>query len=95
MLSKKLWRHLRDRQLGGFKFRRQLAVGRYVVDFCCAEAKLIVVGGKASKRDVALELPTTIGRSRQADLTVAHAMVSRQHCELFEEDVCDLDVDVR
>ncbi len=50
------------------------------------EAKLIVVGGKASKRDVPLKLPTTIGRSRQADLTVAHPMVSRQHCELYEED---------
>ncbi|HUV38742.1 MAG TPA: endonuclease domain-containing protein [Planctomycetota bacterium] len=40
--EKKLWRRLRDRQLGGFKFRRQLAIGRYVVDFCCVEAKLIV-----------------------------------------------------
>ncbi len=50
------------------------------------EAKLIVVGGKASKREVSLKLPTTIGRSRQADLTVAHPMVSRQHCELYEED---------
>jgi len=48
-------------------------------------AKLIVVGGKASKSEIALRLPTIIGRSRDADLTVAHAMVSRQHCELYEE----------
>jgi hypothetical protein len=27
-----LWRHLRDRQIEGFKFRRQQTVGRYVVD---------------------------------------------------------------
>jgi hypothetical protein len=27
-----------------------------------------------------------IGRSRQADLPVAHALVSRQHCQLFERD---------
>jgi len=40
--EKKLWRHLRDRQLGGFKFRRQLAIGRFVVDFACPTAKLIV-----------------------------------------------------
>jgi len=50
------------------------------------EAKLIVVGGKASKREIPLKLPTTIGRSRDANLTVAHAMVSRRHCELYEAD---------
>jgi hypothetical protein len=46
----------------------------------------VIVGGKANKRDVLLKLPTVIGRSRQADLTVAHPMVSRRHCELFEVD---------
>jgi hypothetical protein len=50
------------------------------------QAKLVIVGGKANKRDVLLKLPTVIGRSRQADLTVAHPMVSRRHCELFEVD---------
>lgn len=48
------------------------------------QAKLTVVGGKASKRTVALRLPTTIGRSRDADLTVAHPQISRKHCELVE-----------
>jgi len=48
------------------------------------DAKLVVVGGKASKRQVSLKLPSVIGRSRDADLTVAHPMVSRQHCELFD-----------
>jgi pSer/pThr/pTyr-binding forkhead associated (FHA) protein len=48
------------------------------------DAKLIVVGGKASKASVSLNLPTVIGRSRQATLTVAHPMVSRRHAELFE-----------
>jgi very-short-patch-repair endonuclease len=37
-----MWQALRNRQLGGFKFRRQATVGRYVVDFLCAERKLIV-----------------------------------------------------
>ena len=37
-----LWQALRNRQLGGFKFRRQATVGRYVADFLCAERKLIV-----------------------------------------------------
>jgi pSer/pThr/pTyr-binding forkhead associated (FHA) protein len=48
------------------------------------DANLIVVGGKASKGSVSLKLPTVIGRSRQATLTVAHPMVSRRHAELFE-----------
>lgn len=50
------------------------------------EAKLVIVGGKANKRDVRLKLPTVIGRSREADLTVAHPMISRLHCQLTEVD---------
>ncbi len=50
------------------------------------EAKLIVVGGKASKGAVALKLPSVIGRGREAGLTIAHPMISRRHCELFESD---------
>jgi very-short-patch-repair endonuclease len=33
---------LRGRRLAGFKFRRQVPVGRYVADFLCREANLIV-----------------------------------------------------
>jgi len=37
-----LWRALRSRQLGGHKFRRQLSLGRFIVDFVCLEARLVV-----------------------------------------------------
>lgn len=50
------------------------------------EAKLIVVGGKANRDTVTLKLPAVIGRSRDADLTVAHPMISRRHCQVFEVD---------
>jgi very-short-patch-repair endonuclease len=40
--EKRLWRCLRSKQLGGYKFRRQHPVGDYVVDFVCLEAKLVV-----------------------------------------------------
>jgi predicted component of type VI protein secretion system len=50
------------------------------------EAKLILVGGKASKSEVLLKLPAIIGRSREAGLTIAHPMVSRKHCEIFESE---------
>ena len=50
------------------------------------DAKLKVVGGKANKGTISLKLPTVIGRSRKAGLTIAHPMISRRHCELFEAD---------
>jgi very-short-patch-repair endonuclease len=37
-----MWAVLRDRRLGGFKFRRQHPVGCYVLDFYCHQAKLAV-----------------------------------------------------
>ena len=40
--EQKLWRYLRNRQLQGFKFRRQHEIGCYIADFVCTEAKLIV-----------------------------------------------------
>ena len=40
--EKVLWERLRDRRLGGFKFRRQHAIGRFVVDFFCAKRNLVV-----------------------------------------------------
>ncbi len=38
----KLWFHLRANRLCGLKFRRQHPFPPYVVDFYCAEAKLVV-----------------------------------------------------
>jgi very-short-patch-repair endonuclease len=40
--ERRLWLRLRDRRLAGFKFVRQESIGRYVADFCCREARLIV-----------------------------------------------------
>src|SRR5262245_61541368 len=37
-----LWAQLRDRRLGGFKFRRQRPIGPYLVDFVCMERRLII-----------------------------------------------------
>ncbi|MDH5409598.1 MAG: endonuclease domain-containing protein [Gammaproteobacteria bacterium] len=37
-----LWKHLRNRQLAGHKFRRQELIEPYIVDFVCIEAKLII-----------------------------------------------------
>jgi very-short-patch-repair endonuclease len=37
-----VWSILRNRQLGGMKFRRQFPIDRYFADFACRETKLIV-----------------------------------------------------
>jgi len=37
-----LWRLLRDRRLADLKFRRQVPIGPYVVDFLCLRHRLIV-----------------------------------------------------
>jgi very-short-patch-repair endonuclease len=37
-----LWQRLRSRQLSGFKFRRQVPMGPYIVDFLCREVRLVV-----------------------------------------------------
>ena len=50
-------------------------------------AKLVIVGGDAKSTSVSLKrLPATIGRAREATITLPHALVSRQHCEIFEND---------
>jgi very-short-patch-repair endonuclease len=37
-----LWQVLRNRQLEGFKFKRQVPLEGYILDFVCFDAKLIV-----------------------------------------------------
>src|SRR2546422_47030 len=37
-----LWKHLRNRGVGGARFRRQHGVGPYVLDFYCADALLAI-----------------------------------------------------
>jgi len=46
-----LWQRLRNRQIAGLKFRRQHAIDRFIADFYCAEAKLVVeVDGEVHER---------------------------------------------
>ena len=48
----RLWYVLRRKHTLGFKFRRQHPVGRYVADFACPDAKLIIEvdGGQHADR---------------------------------------------
>lgn len=53
-----LWARLKGQQLGGLKFRRQYGIGKFVADFYCPEAKLVIevdgethIGEAAEKYD--------------------------------------------
>jgi very-short-patch-repair endonuclease len=40
--ERRLWHWLRNRQIDGIKFRRQVAIGPYVVDFLAASPRLVI-----------------------------------------------------
>jgi very-short-patch-repair endonuclease len=40
--EKLLWQRLKNKQLRGFKFRRQQVIDRFIVDFYCHEIKLVI-----------------------------------------------------
>ena len=37
-----VWSRLRSRRFAGYKFRRQMPIGPYIVDFICLKRRLIV-----------------------------------------------------
>jgi very-short-patch-repair endonuclease len=49
--EQRLWHLLRSRRLEHLKFRRQVPIGRYIVDFVCLEKRLIIEvdGGQHSE----------------------------------------------
>ncbi len=45
--EKRLWEKLSNKQLDGIKFRRQFPINRYIADFYCHSAKLVIeIDGK-------------------------------------------------
>jgi very-short-patch-repair endonuclease len=55
--EQRIWQILRSQQIQGHKFRRQVPIGRYIADFVCHEARLIVEidGGqhnRSSRREI-------------------------------------------
>ena len=51
-----LWEQLRGRGEGRFRFRRQMPLHGYIVDFCCARARVVVeVDGDSHAETVAAD----------------------------------------
>ena len=40
--EQRLWMRLRGEQMKGFRFRRQVPIGPYVLDFACLKARLVI-----------------------------------------------------
>jgi very-short-patch-repair endonuclease len=40
--ERKLWRVLRKKQLSSLRFRRQVPIGPFIVDFICFEKRLVI-----------------------------------------------------
>src|ERR1700730_12194367 len=40
--ERRVWQILRSHRMTGYQFRRQVPIGRYIADFVCHEARLIV-----------------------------------------------------
>ena len=58
--ERNLWAHIRNRRLEGWKFRRQLPVGQYIVDFACPELRLIIeIDGGQHAEQVIYDLSRT------------------------------------
>jgi very-short-patch-repair endonuclease len=67
--ERRLWSKLRLKQIGGHRFRRQVAIGPYIVDFVCLSRRLIIeVDGGQHSEDVAQD------RARTAWLERLHVL---------------------
>ena len=57
-----MWDRLRARRLGGHKFRRQMPIDRFIVDFACFRSKLVVEldGGQHGEQAAYYEFRTTV-----------------------------------
>jgi very-short-patch-repair endonuclease len=96
--EKRLWWHLRRRiPLVGSSFRRQVALGPYIVDFCCLKARLVVeVDGGQHTTDAALAYDAARTRSLEAQgfqvirfpngdvLSAMDAVIATIHARLAE-----------
>ena len=40
--EEKLWQLIRNNKLYGYKFRRQVPIGDYIVDFLCLEKRIVI-----------------------------------------------------
>jgi len=52
--ERKLWQILRSRRLGGFRFRRQVPLGNYILDFACFDPCVVIEVDGGQHNDIAM-----------------------------------------
>ncbi len=75
----KLWQCLRDRQVGGYKFRRQRPLPPYIADLCCLQLRLVIELDGDSHAD---QLPDDGRRTRRLERDGHHVI------RFVNDDVC-------
>ena len=69
--EKKLWQRIRRGQIEGAHFRKQHAVGRFILDFFCAKAKMVIeVDGAIHAERVEYDAERTRWLNEQKDYRV-------------------------
>jgi very-short-patch-repair endonuclease len=82
--EKHLWQFLRANRLANYKFRRQAAIGPYIVDFVCFSHKLVIeLDGPQHLEPTALDHDTR----RTAWLTAQGFQVLRFRNQELDEDI--------
>ena len=82
----RLWQILRAKRLAGYKFRRQLPIDHYIVDFVCLKQRLII------EADGGQHAESVRDRARDAYLEAQGFRILRfWNSDIFnnEEGVCD------
>jgi very-short-patch-repair endonuclease len=83
-----LWSRLRNRQLGGYKIRRQHVLCGYIVDFFCQEVDLVIeVDGEVHLSEDAMQAD-----ARRENILQAHGYniirFTHPNVRLHTSDVC-------
>ena len=79
----RLWTLLKNKQVGGLRFRRQFSVDRYILDFYCPEVRLCIELDGQPHRDVAAadrDYQRTLVLQEQYDITV----LRYENCVVFQ-----------
>ena len=87
-----LWRHLRNRELGGWKFRRQYPVGAFIVDFICVEKNLVIEvdgGQHAENEELDLQRSAYLNKMGYRVLRFWNNEVLQETEAVLDGDFCD------
>ena len=82
-----LWKHLRAHRFAGWKFRRQEPFGKYILDFVCFQAKLVIDldGGQHLESESDAQRDAWLGREGFTVLRFWNDQVLRETDSVLEQ----------